>query len=77
MVKKAEYQNKKPIAYAPITGLNGVVVLDIIHGIDDDLLVWKFADMDMLHAAKIRICGKGAFVNINRIRLYLDQFVRL
>ena len=76
MVKKAEYKGKKPIAYAPITGLNGVVVLDIIHGIDD-LLVWKWADMDMLHTSKIRICQKGAFVHINRIRLYLDQFVRL
>ena len=77
MVKKATYKNKKPIAYAPITGINPVVVLDIIHGIDDDLLVWKWADMDLLHTAKIRISGKGAFVHINRIRVYLDQFVRL
>ena len=76
MVKKAAYKDKKPIAYAPITGLNPVVVLDIIHGIDD-LLVWKWADMDMLHTSKIRISGKGVFVEINRIRLYLDQFVRL
>ena len=76
MVKKAAYKNKKPIAYAPITGLNPVMVLDIIHGIDD-LLVWKWADMDMLHTSKIRICGKGAFVEINRIRLYMDQFIRL
>ena len=76
MVKKAVYKDKKPIAYAPITGVNGVVVLDIIHGIDD-LLVWKWADMDMLHTSKIRICGKGAFVHINRIRLYLNDFVRL
>ena len=76
MVKKAAYKDKKPIAYAPITGINPVVVLDIIHGIDD-LLVWKWADMEQLHTSKIRICDKGAFVHINRIRLYLDQFVRL
>ena len=76
MVKKAEYKCKKPIAYAPITGLNPVVVLDIIHGIDD-VLVWKWADMEQLHTSKIRICTKGAFVHINRIRLYLDQFIRL
>ena len=76
MVKKAEYLDKKPIAYAPITGLNPVVVLDIIHGIDD-ILVWKWADMDMLHTSKISISNKGAFVHINRIRLYLNEFVRL
>ena len=76
MVKKAEYLDKKPIAYAPITGCNGVVVLDILHGIDD-ILVWEWADMEQLHTSKIRICSKGAFVHINRIRLYLDQFVRL
>ena len=77
MVKKAaEYKGKKPIAYAPITGLNPVVVLDIIHGIDD-LLVWKWADMEQLHTSKIRISGKGAFVEINRIRVYMDQFVRM
>ena len=76
MVKKAEYKDKQPIAYAPITGLNGVVVLDIIHGIDD-LLVWKWADMEQLHTSKISISNKGAFVHINRIRLYLNEFVRL
>ena len=76
MVKKAEYRDKKPIAYAPITGLNPVVVLDIIHGIDD-LLVWKWADMEQLHTSKISISNKGAFVHINRIRLYLNEFVRL
>ena len=76
MVKKAEYLGKKPIAYAPITGLNPVVVLDIIHGIDD-ILVWKWADMEQLHTSKISISNKGAFVHINRIRLYLDEFVRL
>ena len=76
MVKKAEYKNRQPIACAPITGINPVVVLDIIHGIDD-LLVWKWADMDVLHTSKICICQKGAFVHINRIRLYMDQFVRL
>lgn len=76
MVKKAEYKGKKPIAYAPITGINPVVVLDIIHGIDD-MIVWKWADMDQLHTAKIRISGKGAFVHINRIRLYLDEMVRM
>ena len=76
MVKKAAYKDKQPIAYAPITGLNPVVVLDIIHGIDD-LLVWKWADMEQLHTSKIRISGKGAFVEINRIRVYMDQFVRM
>lgn len=76
MVKKAEYKDRQPIAYAPITGYNGVVVLDIIHGIDD-ILVWKWADMEQLHTSKIRICKKGVFVEINRIRLYLDQFVRM
>lgn len=76
MVKKAEYKNKKPIAYAPITGLNPVVVLDIIHGIDD-ILIWKWADMEQLHTSKISISGKGAFIHINRIRLYLNEFVRL
>ena len=76
MVKKAEYKDKKPIAYAPITGINPVVVLDIIHGIDD-LLVWKWADMEQLHTSKISISNKGAFVHINRIRVYLDEFVRL
>lgn len=76
MVKKAEYKGKQPIAYAPITGYNGVMVIDIIHGIDD-LLVWKWANMEQLHTSKIRICKKGVFVEINRIRLYLDQFVRL
>ena len=76
MVKKAAYKDKKPIAYAPITGYNGVMVIDIIHGIDD-LLVWKWANAEQLHTSKIRISGKGAFVHINRIRLYLDQFVRL
>ena len=76
MVKKAEYKDKQPIAYAPITGLNGVVVLDIIHGIDD-ILVWKWADMEQLHTSKISISNKGAFVHINRIRLYLNEFVRL
>ena len=76
MVKKAEYKGKKPIAYAPITGINPVVVLDIIHGIDD-VLIWKWADMEQLHTAKIRISQKGAYVHINRIRLYLSEFVRL
>ena len=76
MVKKAEYKDKKPIAYTPITGIKPAVVLDIIHGIDD-ILVWKWADMDMWHTAKIRISGKGAFVHINRIRVYLNEFVRL
>ena len=76
MVKKAEYKDKQPIAFAPITGINPVVVLDIIHGIDD-LLVWKWADMEQLHTSKISISNKGAFVHINRIRVYLDEFVRL
>ena len=76
MVKKAAYKDKKPIAYAPITGLNPVVVIDIIHGIDD-VLVWKWADMEQLHTSKISISNKGAFVHINRIRLYLNEFVRL
>ena len=76
MVKKAAYKGKKPIAYAPITGINPVIVLDIIHGIDD-ILVWKWADMEQLHTSKISISNKGAFVHINRIRLYLNEFVRL
>ena len=76
MVKKAEYKGKKPIAYAPITGINPVVVLDIIHGIDD-VLIWKWADMEQLHTSKICISQKGAYVHINRIRLYLSEFIRL
>lgn len=73
--ERMEYQKKEPIAIYDMSNFGGIVILDILYGIDD-YIVWYDSQIETekrkIHVSKIYYSENGAY-----FKPYGSMYVKL
>jgi len=76
--KKNEYMNKKSVAY--YSGLNGLELKEIEHGINDYMILVSgaWSGTKSVHRVKIQFYKNGdSFINLQGYKINLNEFIRM